>query len=181
MINFPRGIISQKEFIFCFGNCIFIVSVFSRFNVPSTKPPNDLLNRLMNTIRPLTEIKGPIFIVNGPLTLKLIESIANLPDGFIDPVANRPFKFPIFSTDGVKADFDKFDFEELNEYVPFGSISPFERQQDGSFIRWPYSLPKMTVNSQDAADFMKREIFEIKPEPKKQILEQNGSEIVLEP
>uniref|UniRef100_A0AC34R3K2 Uncharacterized protein n=1 Tax=Panagrolaimus sp. JU765 TaxID=591449 RepID=A0AC34R3K2_9BILA len=127
--------------------CGYNVSEFVTSTTKSqVKSPNDLLQRLMNAIRSLSQIKGPVFISNGPLTLKLIESIADLPDGFVDPSANRPFKQPIFSTDDVKVDFTKFDFEELNEIVPFGSISAFEKQQDGSFIRWPYSLPKMTVH-----------------------------------
>lgn len=123
-------------------------------------------------------------IIGDALVLKIANSMSLLPDGYLDLQQALPFTVPTMDTNEDVIEMDRYDFTQLNDYLPFGTLNVFLRDyKDGTVMRLPHSMPKITIVP---GKELKEKERELKPEKSESLRPNNvetnhgsGSEISL--
>uniref|UniRef100_A0A7E4W9C8 Arginase n=1 Tax=Panagrellus redivivus TaxID=6233 RepID=A0A7E4W9C8_PANRE len=108
---------------------------------------------------------GPLLIIGDCVVLKVAETMASVPEGYLDLLADVPFKVPDLLNEAVQemTEFD-CDFTELREHYPYGSTSVFRKNRDGKLHRLqrlPVVLHPVTVSpGQKQQTHLKPEVTE---------------------
>uniref|UniRef100_A0A914QX93 Uncharacterized protein n=1 Tax=Panagrolaimus davidi TaxID=227884 RepID=A0A914QX93_9BILA len=130
------------------------------------------MSRIAQALRELTTQapKGTALIVGDALVVKIANSISSLPEGYSDPLCDKPFTVPPFELiEEETLEMDRYDFTQNHIWFPFGTMNAFLRQKNDEtnsleVVRIPYLMPKFTVTPENDEKEKERELKAAKPE-----------------